>query len=247
MERWSRYRHIQRVAVFVQRCPVYLEMPDKNRFGEDFIKEQTIFVGPWERADQINPRAVDIRDIDDAVVGQIIIQALKKKGYQPFLADFYAPGSQSMTVDGLMMRYRMVDPAVEAFLFCFYSPTLYFAAAQATPPDHGRRSYNLNEVIQVLNPGGSSVIWAGPRAGRAPDHAISHAFIYVSMTFFSARDWRPLWKVADSHVGGRLRVPLTRCLPAPTEKDYRADAGIIKRLICQNLACRLRHMIPDAF
>ncbi|MBW1986498.1 MAG: hypothetical protein JRI50_04600 [Deltaproteobacteria bacterium] len=241
------YRHIQRVAVFVQRFPVYLQMQGANRLGEDFIEDRTIFVGPWEPAEQINPRAVDVSDIDDELMGKIIVRALEKKGYQPFFADFTTFGSKAMDVGGIMTRYRLVDPSVEAFLFCFYSPTLYFADVQATPSDHAQRSYSLGEVVQLLNPGGSSVIWAGPRAARAPGQAISHAFIYVSMTFFTARDWRPLWKVADSHVGGRVRVALTRCPPAPTEKNYPADAGVIKRLMCQNLACRLRHLIPDAF
>ena len=64
---------------------------------------------------------------------------------------------------------------------------------------------------------------------------------------FKALDWRPLWEIADSQIGGRMRVKLNQCPPAPTDQNYPADAAIIQRLMSNNLTCRLRHLIPDAF
>lgn len=247
VERMAIYGRIKRVAVFVQRWPVYLQLQGESNMGEEFIKTHTVFVGPWKPAEQMHPRAVDIRDIDDAVVEKILIQTMENKGYQPTPAEFHTTAPESVTVAEIMARYRVLDSSVDAFLFCFYSPTLFFADAQATPRDHLRRSYSLSEIIRILNPGGNAVIWAGRRAARAPDSSISHAFIYLSMTLFDAQNWQGLWKVADSHVGGKLRLALPRCPPAPTQNDYWADARIIERLMCQNLSCRLRHLIPDAF
>ncbi|OPX19360.1 MAG: hypothetical protein BZ151_09675 [Desulfobacca sp. 4484_104] len=247
VERLSGYRHIKRVAIFFQRWPVYLQLQGEGSFGQNFIDDKTIFIGPWEPAETINPRAVDISNIDDQVMGKLIVRELEKKGYQPVLADFITLGAKGMNVAGIMAAYRVADPAVDACLFCFYSPTLFFADAQATPKDHAQRSFSLGEIIKVLNPGGSSIIWAGPRAAWAPPNSISHAFIYFSMSLFTVQDWRPLWKVADSQVGGRIRLALTQCPPAPTEKNYRVTAPIIERLMCQNLSCRLQHMLPDAF
>lgn len=246
----SRWGGIDRVAVFVQRWPVYLQLQGESGRGESFINQQTPFSGAWEQAGQVNPRAVDIMDIDNAVMEKLLLQVLKNKGYQPVIAGFTAISPKSATVAEIMARYRMLDPNVNAFLFCFYSPTLFFADPKATPKDHWCRTYSLGEIIQILNPGKGSVIWAGRRAARAPNNSITHAFIYVSLTVFEARTWQPLIKVADSHIGGKLwyplRLDLPRCPPAPTDKDYWVDAALIQRLMCRNLKCRLRHLIPDA-
>ena len=133
--------------------------------------------------------------------------------------------------------------------FCsvFIPPPSFCAEAAATPKDHQKRSYGLPEIIEILNPGSNYVTWAGPRAAQAPPNSISHAFIFVSLTMFKTLDWQPLWEVADSQIGGRMRVKLAQCPPASTDQNYPADAGIIQRLMCSNLTCRLRHLIPDAF
>lgn len=64
---------------------------------------------------------------------------------------------------------------------------------------------------------------------------------------FKALDWRPLWEVADSHSGGRIRVNLAQCPPSPTDQSYPADVAIIQRLMTRNLTCRLHHLVPDAY
>ncbi len=105
-----------------------------------------------------------------------------------------------------------------------------------TPTDHNIRSYGLQELIGILNPGAGYVLWAGPRAAQAPANAISHAFIYVSLTMFQTQNWKPLWEVADSQVGGHMRLKLAQCPPGPTDQSYPADAAIIQRLMADNPA-----------
>jgi hypothetical protein len=246
VEQYPQYRGVKRVAVFVQRWPVYLQLPHQDDLGADFIKKTTPFTGPWQPVGLMNPRAVDIRDIDDESAATLLTQVLVEKGYQPFVSGVF-PAPPGLTVEEIMAKSQAVDPEVDAFLFCFYSPTIFCAEAQTTPKDHQRRSYGLQELIGMLAPGGKQVIWAGPRAAQAPPNSFSHAFIYVSLTMFKALDWRPLWEVADSQLGGRMRVILAQCPPAPTTENYPADAAIIQRLVGQNLTCRLRHLIPDSF
>jgi len=247
VERHNVNRGIHRLVIFLQHWPVYQQLPGQNNLGTDFIKKETRFSGTWEPAAQINPRAIDIRDLDDQVVGEVLLEALKKKGYEPFLAEFMPGAGGAGTAAEMMAKYQALSLQVDAFLFCFYSPTLFVARAQDTPPEHGKRSYTLEEVIQILGPGSPGVVWAGPRAALEQKKSISHAFIYVSLTLFRALDWQPLWEVADSQVGGKIRPVVQECLPAPTDLDYWADAQIIQRLMLENLRCRLRHIIPEAF
>jgi hypothetical protein len=247
VQQYYQCRGIKRVAVFVQRWPAYFQLPNQNDLGADFIKKSTLFTGPWQPAGLINPRAVDIQDIDDDVAATLLLQVLTEKGYQPYLSGVFPAQPGPITVSEIMARAEALDREVDGFLFCFYSPTVFCAEAATTPKEHQKRSYGLQEIIKILNPGGSYVSWAGPRAAQAPPNSISHAFIFVSLTMFKARDWRPLWEVADSQVGGRLRVNLVQCPPAFTKKNYPADAGVIQRLMCSNLICRLRHVIPEAF
>jgi hypothetical protein len=247
VQQYPQYRGIKRVAVFVQRWPAYLQLPNQNNPGADFIKKSTLFTGPWQPAGLMNPRAVDVQDIDDNVAASLLIQVLTEKGYQPFLSGVLPLQPGPITVEEIMARCEAINRGVEAILFCFYSPTVFFAEAAATPKDHQKRSYSLQEIIGILNPGGNSVTWAGPRAAQAPPNSISHAFIFVSLTMFKVLDWRPLWEVADSQVGRSMRIQLAQCPPAPTDQNFPADAGIMQRLMCGNLACRLRHLIPDAF
>jgi hypothetical protein len=247
IQQHSQLRGIRRVAIFVQRWPAYQQLPNQNDPGADFIKKTTLFTGPWQSAGLVNPRAVDIRDIDDAGIGALLTQVLTGKGYEPFVSEVVPPQPGPITVEEMMARYQAVDGGIDAFLFCFYSPTVFCAETQTTPKDHQSRSYGLQELIGILNPGEGRVIWAGPRAAQAPPNSISHAFIYVSMTMFRALDWAPLWEVADSQVGGRLRTNLAQCPPGPTDQNYPADAAIIQRLMTSNLGCRLQHLIPDAY
>jgi hypothetical protein len=230
-----------KVGVFLQDWPVYLQLPNQNYLGMGFIRKTTLFKGPWQPAAQIEPRAVDIQDIDDGVMEEILVTALKKKGYRPFLLGVSPTPSGPITVEEIMAS----NPGLDAYLFCFYSPTVYVSRDQDTPKDHDRRSYGLQEIVGLLNPGGDRVIWAGPRAARAPKGSISHAFIYVSMTMFGTAGGRPLFEVADSQVGGRLTPTLWSCPPAPTDQNYWADAAMIQRLMRNNLACRLQHLVPQ--
>jgi hypothetical protein len=246
IRQYPEYRGIKRVAVFVQRWPAYLQLPNQNDPGADFIKKSTLFTGPWQPAGLINPRAVDIQDIDDNVAATLLMQVLTQKGYQPFLSGVLPLQPGPITVGEIMAKCEAINPGSMPSCSVFIPPP-FFAEAAATPKDHQKRSYGLSEIIEILNPGGHYVTWAGPRAAQAPPNSISHAFIFVSLTMFKALDWRPLWEVADSQIGGRMRVKLATCPPASTDQNYPADAGIIQRLMCSNLTCRLRHLIPDAF
>jgi hypothetical protein len=195
----------------------------------------------------INPRALDVQDIDDSLMGEIILEALQRKGYQPFLAEVGPVGATPATVETMMAQYQAMDSGVDAFLFCFYAPTIFLSH----PPDRhlalSNRAYSLQEIQALLGPGNQGVIWAGPRAALAPKNSISHAFIYVSMTMVKALDWHLLWEVAGSQAGGRNRPWIPQCPPGPTDQDYWADPRIIQTLMVSNIKCRLRHLIPNAF
>lgn len=245
VERHPEYRGIRRVAIFLQRWPVYCKFRGEGETEPGFIKTDTPFLNAWEPADRPNPRAVDVRDIDDGLMGQLLLEAFRNKGYEPFVAEMTFPAVE--TTAGIMAKYQVLDPRVDAFLFCFYSPTLYFSHPGKVPPGHHLRSFSLQEIVHSLNPKGDGVVWAGSRAGRARPDSISHAFVYLSMTLFRAADYRVLWTVADSQVGGRLRVLVWDCPPEPTDQDYWADIKTIRRLMVNNVRCRLRYLIPDAF
>lgn len=238
---------VRRIAVFIQRWPVYLQLPNQNTPGADFITKTTQFLGPWEPAGNLDPRALDVQDIDAALMGQVLMEALISKGYQPFLAQALpAAPSTPVSVAILMAQYQSLDPGVDAFIFCFYSPTLFLShppASSATPPN---RAFELQEIVSLVNPGSQGLIWAGPRAALAPKDSISHAFIYLSLTMFKALDWRPLLQVAGSQAGGRTRPWIPLCPPGPTDVDYWADPRIIQNLMVNNLRCRLRRLLPNA-
>ncbi|MBI4642867.1 MAG: hypothetical protein HY743_03860 [Deltaproteobacteria bacterium] len=241
------YRGIRRVAIFLQRWPTYRRLPSQTDLGEDFIKKGTPFFGPWEPASRNNSRALNVQDIDDCLMGEIFKKILQEKGYTPFLEEIMPLPTRRLPVEEIMARGQALNRQVDAFLFCFYAPMVFLSHSRDATGIGQKRSYALQEIIQALSPGGSSVIWAGPRAAQAPKGSISHAFIYISMTMFKAYDWQPLWEVADSQTGGKLRVNLVQCPPGPTDKNYGADAAIIQRLMIDNLTCRLHHLIPDAF
>jgi len=238
---------VRRIAVFIQRWPGYLQLPDQTTQDTDFIKKSTHFLGPWEPAGNINPRALDVQDIDDALMGQVLLEALISKGYQPFLAQALpAAPSTPASVETLMAQYQSLDPGVDAFLFSFYSPILFLSHPLTNSATPSNRAFGLQEIVSLVNPGSQGLIWAGPRAALAPKDSISHAFIYFSLTMFKALDWRPLLQVAGSQGGGRSRPWIPLCPPGPTDEDYWADPGIIQNLMLNNLRCRLRHLLPYA-
>ncbi len=245
VERHPEYRGVNRVAVFIQRWPVYRQLQGQGGMQLEFISKGTPFLNAWQPADRLPPRAVDVQDIDDALMGELLLEALRNKGHKPFLAEVMSPVQE--TAADVMAKYLAAEPGIDGFLFCFYTPSLYFSQAAKTPPDHGKRSYSLTEIIRTLNPGGDQVVWAGPQAGRAPPDSISHAFIYLSMTMFKGADQQVLWSVSDSQVGGKLRGLVWDCPPEPTEEDYRVDAALIRRLMVNNVRCRLRRLVPEAF
>ena len=240
-------RGVRRIVVFLQRWPVYLQLPDQNTHDADFIKKTTHFLGPWKPAGSIDPRALDVQDIDDALMGQVLLAALVSKGYQPFLAQALpAAPSTPASVEILMTQYQSLDPGVDAFLFCFYSPTLFLSHPLPSSAPPSNRAFGLQEIVSLVNPGSQGLIWAGPRAALAPKNSISHAFIYLSLTMCKALDQRPLLQVAGSQTGGRSRPWIPLCPPGPTDEDYWADPKIIRNLMVNNLRCRLRHLLPNA-
>ncbi len=245
-QKYAPFQGVHRIAIFLQRWPVYLQKPGRNDLGEDFIKTHTIFLGPWEPAGQINARAVDIQDIDNCLMGEILVRILEDKGYQVVLVDLPFAG-ESVTVEMLMAQYQAINPPVDAYLFCYYAPTLFVSHAQEVPQDHAARSYSLWEIVSSLSPGTDSVIWVGQRGPNSPVNSISHAFIYWSMTIFKASNGLTLMAEADSQIGGEVQPWIPQCLPAPTDKNYLANPGIIQDLMVENLKCRLRHEIPYAF
>lgn len=245
VEQHAEYQGVNRIAVFLQRWPVYHQLHGQSEMQLDFITTNTFFLNAWEPADRIPPRAVDVKDIDDRLMGQLLLEALRNKGHEPFIAEMVSGDRES--VAEIMAKYLVFDPHVDGFLFCFYSPTLYFASPDKVPPEHQRRSYSLEEIAQILHPGGSGLIWAGPQAARSRPDSISHAFVYLSMTMFKAIDNQVLWTIAGSQVGGRIRVKVWDCPPEFTEEDYRTDVAVVRRLMINNVRCRLRYIIPDAF
>jgi hypothetical protein len=245
VERHPEYRGVNRVAVLIQRWPCYRQLPGHGEMQLEFITKSTPFLNAWKPAERLPLRAVDVEDIDDAMMGALLLETLRDKGHTPFIAEVISP-RQEMVAD-IMAKYLLVDPQIDAFLFCFYSPTLFFSHAARTPLDRGNRSYGLAEIIHALVPHGNKVIWAGPRAERAPSDSISHAFVYLSLTMFKAADRQVLWTVTDSQVGGKLRGLVWDCPPEPTEEDYWADAALIRRLMMNNVRCRLRRLVPQAF
>ncbi len=241
----SQYQGVRRIAVFLQRWPVYLKLSGQNELDADFIKKTTHFLGPWDPAGQTNPRALDVQDINDPLMGEVLMEALEQKGYQPFLAQ--ALSSDSASVETMMAQYQALDSRVDAFLFCFYSPTLYLSHPPTGHLALMNKAYSLNEIVQLVSPGSGGVMWAGPRAAMAPKNSISHAFIYLSLSMFKALDWKPLCQVASSQASGRTRPWIPLCPPGPTDEDYWADPAIIQNLMINNLRCRLRHLLPNAF
>src|SRR4030042_3294584 len=121
------YHGTRRIVIFIQRWPFYLQRAGQSDLGTDFIKTKTLFYGSFEPAAHINPRTIDIQDIDNQLIGEVLVKVLKKKGYQPFIADIRPAAAGAETVAMIMARYQALDSQVDAFLFCFYSPTLFLS------------------------------------------------------------------------------------------------------------------------
>ena len=246
LQKYAPFKNVQQIAVFIQHWPVYLQKPGQNYLGEDFIKSDTIFYGPWEQAAQIPPRAIDLQDLDTGLMSGVIAGILEQKGYQVFLANPPLAGKNE-TIDSLMVHYQETHSPVDAFFFCYFAPTLFVSQAQEVSKGHAKRSYSLNEIISSLSPAHDSIIWVGQRDQNSPVNSMSHAFIYWAMTIFDAATRKPIMLQADSRVGGPVRPWIPQCPPAPTDKNYPASSKIIKNLMIDNLKCRLKHEIPFAF
>ncbi len=236
---------VVRVGVVLQRWPHFLAKEGQNSLGEDFISPETVFRGPWQRAQPVNPLAMDVAEVTDAEVAQILELALRKRGYEPLLVSALPEETAPRTVQELLARHIEVHPELDGFLFCYYAPTLFVASPELLPPGARQRSVSLWELASKAGRRGN-LIWSGKRLTQAPPHTMVHAFIYVSLTLFKARTQQPLWLTADSRVGGPIRPAIAECLPAPTEKDYRTDPAMIRRIMFNNLRCRLWHLLPDA-
>lgn len=240
-------RGVVRVGIFLQRWPHFLARTDQNFLGSDFITAHTPFFGPWKPADNINPHAMDVLDITDADVSKTLMAALLARGYEPYLIPALPKPGSPQTVQELMESYQQSDQEVDGFLFCYYAPTLFVTDTNLLPAGAKHKSIGLEALSQSLQPGARDFIWSGKRQAQAPPQTITHAFIYVNLTLFNARDWQPLWLVADSRVGGKIRPAVAECPPGPTDRDYWTDPAMVQRIMLRNLRCRLWHLLPDAF
>lgn len=174
------------------------------------------------------------------------MEILERKGYQVFWANVPQEGDQA-TVERLMAQYLESQTPVDAFVFCYFAPTLFVSHAQDAPQGHAQRSFSLEEIVAALSPGTDSVVWVGERTVNSPPQSISHAFIYWAMTIFRASDGRTLMALADSRTGGPVRPWIPRCPPPPTTEDYPASPEVIRNMLMDNFQCRLQHEIPPAF
>jgi hypothetical protein len=233
------------VGIVLERWPHFKAHPDQNSLGSDFIRDRTPFFGPWQPAQNIDPHALDVADVTDADVARTLIEALRARGYEANLISLPLDPEAAITVQEFLEKYGSPEQGVDGWLFCYYAPTLFVTDKQFLPAGAQKRSIGLTELAQVMGREGN-LSWAGKRRAQAPTQTISHAFIYLSMSLFKAQDGPPVWMVADSRVGGRIRPTVTECPPGPTDGDYPADAAMIRRIMLSNLRCRLWHLLPDA-
>ncbi len=238
-------RGVVRVGVVLQHWPHFLAKEGRNSLGEDFIDLQTRFAGPWQPAQPVHPLAMDMAEVTADDVGQVFLVAMRKRGYEPVLLSL-PPAATPPRVEDLLRRYEESYPELDGFLFGYYAPTLFVASAELLPPGAGQQSVRLAALASKAGRRGN-LIWSGKHLTQAPPHTMVHAFIYTSLTLFKAKTHESLWLTADSRVGGPIRPAIAECLPAPTEKDYRTDPAMIRRIVLNNLRCRLWHLLPDAW
>ncbi|MGQ9921018.1 MAG: hypothetical protein ACUVRZ_06770 [Desulfobacca sp.] len=236
---------VVRVGIILQRWPHFLAKEGQQTLGEDFITAQTIFYGPWQLARPVNPVAMDVAEVTDADLALVLAAALHKRGYEPLLLSDLPEAAAPRSVQELLARQEEAYPELDGFLFCYYAPTLFVASPELLPTGAGQRSVSLWELASKAGWRGN-LIWSGKRLGQAPPHTMIHAFIYTSITLFRAKTHKEIWLTADSRVGGPIRPAIAECLPAPTEKDYRTDPAMIRRIMLNNLRCRLWHLLPEA-
>jgi hypothetical protein len=245
-KKYAPFLGVQKIAVFIVHWPVFLQKPNSNNLGEDFITSETTFYGPWQKAAQVPARALDVQDVDTTLMSGIVARILEQKGYQVVLANPPLTGGNK-TVERLMAQYQQNHTPVDAFMFCYFAPTLFVSHSQEVLQEHTKISYSLDEIVSSLSSGDNSILWVGQRHQDSPGNSMSHAFIYWGMTIFAAATGQPILLQADSRLGGPVRPWIPMCLPAPTKLDYPASPQIIKNLMIDNLKCRLKHEIPFAF
>ena len=204
--------------------PYIYKSPAATTWVKISLNLKRFFSGRGKRATEIPPRAVDIQDIDTTQIGKIVVRILEEKGYQVFLANPPLEDNKE-TVDRLMAQYQESHPHVDAFLFCYFAPTLFVSHAREVPPGHTKESYSLEEIVGTLSPVTDSVIWVGQRDQNSPSNSISHAFIYWAMTMFNATTGQPIMLQADSRGGGPIRPWIPRCPPAPTRQKLPGQCG----------------------
>lgn len=236
---------IVRVGIVLQRWPHFLAQPHQNSLGSDFIRDRTPFFGPWQPAQSPNPHAMDVADVTDAHITLTLVEALRARGYEAELISLPLDPEAGTTVRDFLDKYGSGRQDVDGWLFCYYAPTLFVTDKQFLPAGAQKRAIGLAELARGMGREGN-LSWAGKRRSQASVQSISHAFIYFSMSLFSAQDGQPVWMVAESRVGGRIRPLITECPPGPTDRDYPADAAMVQRIMLNNLRCRLRHLLPDA-
>lgn len=239
------YRGLTRVAVLVRHWPAYRQLPGQPRLDSDFITGDTPFFAALEPKPEPEPRAVDVAGLDEEVA-ETVLSALRRRGYDPMLLNAEALAPSEMPVAEFLARQRLLTSEVDAYLLGFYAPTLYVSRPEQAPVGAHFRSYTLEEVARHLNPGRGLLLWAGPAASQAPPRSISHAAIHLALTLFRATDGKAVWRVAGSRVSGHPTGILVNCPPFPSRENHWTGPEVIRRLMLDNLDCRLHFLLPDA-
>lgn len=239
------YRGLIRVAVLLRHWPAYRQLPGQPRLDNDFITADTPFFAALEPKPEPEPRAVAVAGLDEEVA-DTVLSALRRRGYEPVLLNAEALAPSEVPVAEFLARQRLLTPEVDAYLLGFYGPTLYVSRPEQAPVGGHFRSYTLEEITRHLNPGRGLLLWAGPASPQAPPLSISHAVIHLALTLFRAADGKPMWQVAGSRVAGHPTGIVVNCPPFPSREDYWTGTEVIRRLMLENLACRLHFLVPDA-
>lgn len=239
------YRGLMRVAVLVRHWPAHRQLPGQPHLDSDFITANTPFFAGLEPKKEPEPRAVAVAGLDEEVA-DTVLSALRHRGYEPVLLNAEALAPSEVPVAEFLARQRLLTPEVDAYLLGFYGPTLYVSRPEQAPVGAHFRSYTLEEIARHLNPGRGLLLWAGPASPQAPPLSISHAVIHLALTLFRATDGKPVWQVAGSQVAGHPAGIVANCPPFPSRENYWTGTEVIRRLMLENLACRLHFLLPDA-
>lgn len=239
------YRGLIRVAVLLRHWPAYRQLPGQPRLDSDFITPETPFFAPLEPNKEPEPRAVDVAGLEEQVA-DTVLSALRGRGYEPVLLSAEALVPSEVPVAEFLARQRLLAPEVDAYLLGFYGPTLYVSRPEQAPAGAPFRSYSLEEITRHLHPGRGQVVWAGPSSPQAPPRSISQAVIHLALTFFRGADGKPMWQAAGSRVRGHPTGIVVNCPPFPSRENYRTGTEVIRRLMLENLACRLHFLLPEA-